>query len=68
MDRRWPFSWEIHIMNTYEVTYADGKVVEIEAWMPEIAHAIAEEDAEFAGTPGLAIVSIKLLTPQPADG
>ena len=32
-------------MNEYRVTFANGEVVEIEAWTPEIARAIAEEEA-----------------------
>ena len=36
-------------MNEYEVTYTNGDVVEIEAWTPEAAQAIAEEDAEENG-------------------
>jgi hypothetical protein len=32
-------------MNEYQVTFANGEVVEIDAWTPEIAQAIAEEEA-----------------------
>ena len=32
-------------MNEYQVTFATGEVVEIEAWTPEIAWVIAEEEA-----------------------
>jgi hypothetical protein len=44
-------------MNEYEVTYAKGDVVEIEAWTPEAALAIADEDAEENGCSGLSAVS-----------
>jgi hypothetical protein len=54
-------------MNIYQVTYTNGEVVEIEAWTQEIAQVIAEEDAESSGATGLAIVSVELLTPQPAE-
>ena len=43
------------------MTYANGEVVEIEAWTPELARAIAEEEAESKGQP-LTVASIKLLT------
>ena len=33
-------------MNEYQVTFADGQVVEVEAWSPVIARAIAEEETE----------------------
>jgi hypothetical protein len=56
---------ETRIMNTYQVTYTNGEVVEIEAWTREIAQAIAEEEAELAGTTGLATVSVELLQQQP---
>jgi len=45
------------------VTYINGEVVEIEAWTPEIAQAIAEEDANLDGRP-LSVVSVELLTVQ----
>ena len=54
-------------MNRYQVTYVNGEVVEIEAWTPEIAQAIAEEDAEQEGRPGLSVVSVELLTSQAAE-
>ena len=50
-------------MNEYQVTFANGEVVEIEAWTPEIAQAIAEEDANFDGR-SLAVVGIELLALQ----
>jgi len=50
-------------MNEYQVTYINGEVVEIEAWTPEIAQAIAEEDANLDGRP-LSVVSVELLTVQ----
>ena len=49
-------------MNEYRVTFVNGEVVEIEAWTPEIAQAIAEEDA---GLDGQSVVSVELLTLQP---
>jgi hypothetical protein len=49
-------------MNLYRVTYANGEIVEIEAWTPELAGAIAEEDAA-----GLAVVSVELLTSQEVE-
>lgn len=47
-------------MNEYEVTFADGEMVEIEAWMPEIARVIAEEEADLNGRP-FSAVSVELL-------
>jgi hypothetical protein len=55
------------MMGEYEVTYVNGEVVEIEAWTPVIAQAIAEEDAEGNGQP-LSVVSVKLLRHVPVDG
>ena len=54
-------------MNTYQVTYTNGEVVEMEAWTQEIAYAIAEEEAEVAGGNGLAVVGVELLTSQPVE-
>ena len=54
-------------MNDYEVTFADGEVLEVEAWTPEIARAIAEEEVELNGRP-LSVVSVKVLRLQPTDG
>jgi hypothetical protein len=48
-------------MNEYQVTFANGKVVEVEAWTPEIAQVIAEEEADLDGQ---AVVSVELLTLQ----
>jgi hypothetical protein len=48
-------------MNEYEVTYSNGEMVEIEAWTPEIAQTIAEEDVNLDGR-SLSVVSVKLLT------
>ena len=45
-------------MNEYQVTLANGEVVEVEAWTPEIAWAIAEEESDKS------VVSVKLLAPQ----
>ena len=56
--------WE---MNEYEVTYVNGDVVEVEAWTPAIATAIAEEEAEMDGRP-LAVASVKLLRLQSVHG
>ncbi len=47
-------------MNEYRVTFADGDVVEVEAWTPEIAQVIAEEDADLDGS----VVSVELLSLQ----
>ena len=49
------------LMDEYRVTYSNGTVVEIEAWTPEAAEAIAEEDAELQGWSGLSVVSVELL-------
>lgn len=54
-------------MNEYEVTYVNGEVLEIEAWTPELAQAIAEEEAEMNGQAGMAVASVKLLVSQPTD-
>lgn len=51
----------------YEVTYVNGEVVEIEAWTPVIAQAIAEEDAEMNGQT-LSVVSVQLLRQLPTEG
>jgi hypothetical protein len=48
-------------MNEYQITYSDGSIVEIEAWTPEAAHTIAEEDVEENGSSGLAVVNVELL-------
>ena len=48
-------------MNEYAVTFANGEVVEVEAWMPEIARVIAEEEADLNGRP-LSAVSVELLS------
>ena len=53
-------------MNEYRVTFANGEVVEIEAWTPEIAGAIAEEDAGLDGR-SLSVASVELLTLQQAE-
>ena len=45
-------------MNEYQVTFANGEVVEVEAWSPEIARAIAEEEADQS------IVGIELVARQ----
>ena len=50
-------------MNEYQVTYSNGKIVEIAAWTEEIAKVIAEEEADDYGH-GLHVVSVELLTPQ----
>ena len=50
-------------MNDYQVTYSNGEVVEIEAWTPEAAQAIAEEDAEAEGR-DLAVTSVAPLSRQ----
>jgi hypothetical protein len=54
------------IQGLYEVTYVNGDVVEIEAWTPVIAQAIAEEDAEMNGRP-LSVVSVQLLCQLPTE-
>ena len=54
-------------MNNYQVTFANGEVVEVEAWMPKIAGVIAEEEADLDGRP-LSVVSVELLPPQPTEG
>ena len=55
------------MMNDYQVTFSNGVVVEIEAWTPEAAEVIAEEDAEIQGWSGLSVVSVELLTSQPVE-
>jgi hypothetical protein len=52
-------------MNDYQVTFANGDVVEVEAWTPEIAGAIAEEEADLDGQ---SVVSVELLRLQPTEG
>ncbi len=51
-------------MNNYKVTFADGEVVEVEAWTPEIAQVIAEEEADLDGR---SVVSVELLSLQPTE-
>jgi hypothetical protein len=58
---------EDQAMNAYEVTYANGDVVEVEAWTPVIAQTIAEEDADLNGQP-LSVVSVKLLRQLSTEG
>jgi hypothetical protein len=52
-------------MNEYQVTFTNGEVVEIEAWTPEIARVIAEEEADLDGK---SVVSVELLALQPTEG
>ena len=49
-------------MNEYEVTFTNGKTVEIEAWTPEAAQVIAIEDAELEGRTDLVVAGVELLT------
>jgi hypothetical protein len=48
-------------MNEYEVAFTNGQTVEIEAWTPEAAAVIAEEDAELEGRSGLVVAKVELL-------
>ena len=54
-------------MNEYEVTYSNGEAECIEAWTPELAQAIAEEEAESAGRSNLSVVKVTLLVAQEAE-
>ena len=54
-------------MNEYVVTFTNGQTVEIEAWTPEAAAVIAEEDAELQGWSGLSVVNTELIASQPVD-
>ncbi len=54
-------------MNDYEVTYANGQMAIITAWTPEAALAIAEEDGELYGCPGMEAVSASLMSQQPTE-
>jgi hypothetical protein len=54
-------------MNNYQVRFADGEMVEVEAWMPEIARVIAEEEADLNGRP-VSVVSVELLGLPPTEG
>ena len=54
-------------MNEYEVTYANGAVVEITAWTPEAALAIAEEDSDLYGCAGISAVTASLLESHAAE-
>jgi hypothetical protein len=54
-------------MNTYQVTFANGEVVEVEACTSGIAAVIAEEEADLNGCP-LSVVSVELLRLQPTEG
>jgi hypothetical protein len=51
-------------MNEYQVTFANGEVVEVEAWTPEIARVIAEEEADLDGQS----TGVELLALQPTEG
>ena len=51
-------------MNESQVTFITGEVVEVEAWTPEIARAIAEEEANLDGQ---SVVSVELLRLQPTE-
>jgi hypothetical protein len=51
-------------MDEYQVTYSNGEVVVIEAWTPELALAVAEEEAEQNGCDGQSVVSVELLSVQ----
>ena len=51
-------------MNEYQVTFANGEMVEVEAWTPDIARVIAEEEADLDGQS----VGVELLAPQPTEG
>lgn len=55
------------MMDEYRVTFNNGVSVEIEAWTPEAAAVIAEEDAELEGSTGLTAVSVELLTSHPVE-
>lgn len=46
-------------MNAYEVTFANGEVVIVAAWTPELAQAIAEEEADRFGCGQLCAVSVE---------
>jgi hypothetical protein len=61
------FPSEKKTLNEYEVTYINGEVMEIEAWTPELAQAIAEEEAEMNGQANLSVVSVKLLASQTTE-
>ncbi len=54
-------------MNDYEVTYSNGEVAVITAWTPEAALAIAEEEGELYGCPGMEAVAVSLLDSHPAE-
>jgi hypothetical protein len=54
-------------MNDYEVTYTNGEVAIITAWTPEAALAIAEEDGELYGCPGMEAVAVSLLDSHAAE-
>ena len=55
-------STETLTMNEYRVTYTNGEMVEIEAWTPEAAAVIAEEDAELEGRSDRIVAGVELLT------
>jgi hypothetical protein len=58
---------ESKAMNEYQVTYANGTVVKIEAWTPETARIIAEEEAEENGWSGMTVVSVELLAAEQVE-
>jgi hypothetical protein len=59
--------YENQPMNDYQVTFANGELVEVEAWTPEIAAVIAEEEADSNGR-SWCVVSVELLRQQPTEG
>ncbi len=48
-------------MNEYAVTFTNGEIVEVEALTPEVAKAIALEDAELEGRTDLTVACVELL-------
>lgn len=54
-------------VNEYQVTYSNGEMAVIEAWTPEVAQVIAEEEADQHGCQGLSVVRVELLTSQQVE-
>jgi hypothetical protein len=54
-------------MNDFEVTYANGEVAIVTAWTPEAALAIAEEEGELYGCPGVEAVTVSRLDSHAAE-
>ena len=63
---RHPLTTENRTLNEYVVKFDNGETVEIEAWTPELASGIAEEEADMDGRPQ-SVVSVMLSASQRSE-